>query len=678
MKKPTEYWTQERCAEEAQKYSSRSSFKNGSGTAYRVAIKKEWLNEICAHITPSRKPDGYWTKERCKEQACKYTSRTEFNNSSSKAYRAASVNGWLTELCRHMPRSSKPPNYWTKAQCEKEAQKYTRRNEFLKESASAFRIAQRNGWLDDVCSHMQYINSPPGYWTLERCRKEAKKYRHRNELNLNARSAYVRAQENGWLDEICSHMEYQVLPRNYWTKELVLAEAKKFETRSEFSRDSASAYAAAIANKWLDAICGHMITVDYGWKHCLYAILNKRLNKAYVGLTRQSFEIRMEQHRSSKNTTHSREIAQELDTDFIRLTDYDFLVEEVAEKEKEFFDIYVSKGYELLNDEKRLGAIGSRGASWNREKCKKEALKFKTTVDFRNGSRNAYFSALRNGWLKEISKHLKQNVRSTKGANYWTKDVCLIEAKKYRTLKDFRTKSTPAYAAAHRNGWLDELKSNFEVAREKTPSWNKESCTSEALNYSKRLDFKKSCHGAYSAANKNGWLDDVCSHMQYIPPGYWTLERCREEARKYESKVNFKRDSGGAYSAARKNEWMTEVCGHMAIKSKPVGYWTLEKCQEEGRKFQSKKDFLANSGGAYAKAKRNGWLDEICNHMIPERAPRGFWNDKKRCVMEAMKYHSKSEFKNSSRGAFASARKNGWIDEICSHMKKMTIEVSVT
>ena len=54
-----------------------------------------------------RKPIGYWTKERCKEETLKYNTRSEFQKGSESAYQAARKNGWLDDICKHMPRKTK-------------------------------------------------------------------------------------------------------------------------------------------------------------------------------------------------------------------------------------------------------------------------------------------------------------------------------------------------------------------------------------------------------------------------------------------------------------------------------------------------------------------------------------------------------------------------------------------
>ena len=44
------YWTIDKVREEALKYTIRSSFKNNSASAYQTALKSDWLNDVCSHM----------------------------------------------------------------------------------------------------------------------------------------------------------------------------------------------------------------------------------------------------------------------------------------------------------------------------------------------------------------------------------------------------------------------------------------------------------------------------------------------------------------------------------------------------------------------------------------------------------------------------------------------------
>ena len=59
--------------------------------------------------------------------------------------------------------------------------------------------------------------------------------------------------------------------------------------------------------------------------------------------------------------------------------------------------------------------------------------------------------------------------------------------------------------------------------------------------------------------------------------------------------------------------------------STPIGYWTKELCHEKALDYDSRSEFQNGSPKAYAAALRNGWLDDICDHMIP----KGNWFKRK-------------------------------------------------
>ena len=57
-------------------------------------------------------------------------------------------------------------------------------------------------------------------------------------------------------------------PRNYWTKERCIEDAKQYETNSEWQKKSGSAYITAWVNKWLDECSKHMKTNKFLSHEC--------------------------------------------------------------------------------------------------------------------------------------------------------------------------------------------------------------------------------------------------------------------------------------------------------------------------------------------------------------------------------------------------------------------------
>lgn len=152
----------------------------------------------------------------------------------------------------------------------------------------------------------------------------------------------------------------------------------------------------------------------------------------------------------------------------------------------------------------------------------------------------------------------------------------------------------------------------------------------------------------------------------------WTFEKCKEEALKYKTRKEFYKNNNSAYNSARKNNWLEEVCNHMrkASSHKP-GYWTFEKCKEEVKGCKSRNEIYKNNPGAYFAMFKNDWLNTICSHLKTKKANK-YWT-KENCKIEALKYNSKKEFAKNCSGAYGATLSNGWTEFVCSHMKKNKI-----
>ena len=54
------------------------------------------------------------------------------------------------------------------------------------------------------------------------------------------------------------------------------------------------------------------------------------------------------------------------------------------------------------------------------------------------------------------------------------------------------------------------------------------------------------------------------------------------------------------------------------IRRKVRGYWSIDKLKEEALKYKTRGEFQKFSLSAYSIAHKNGWLDDVCSHMIPQ------------------------------------------------------------
>lgn len=251
---------------------------------------------------------------------------------------------------------------------------------------------------------------------------------------------------------------------------------------------------------------------------------------------------------------------------------------------------------------------------WTKESVKKEARKYESKSVFIKMSRGAANAARRMGIWEEVCSHMKVYIPSNK----WTKGRCKSMAIKCKTRGEFQDKHVGAYQAAHRNGWLDELCVHMVSYKKPCGYWTKERCMLEAKKYKTRNSFQKYSSGAYNAAWGKKWLDEICSHMElaYVPRDYWTKEICFNEAKKFNSRKEFRFYSLNAYLASRRNGWLDEICAHY---DENVKQWTREMCLKEAGKYASRDDFYRDSPNAYCECVKNGWNDILIDLLNKER-----------------------------------------------------------
>lgn len=251
MPKPAGYWTRERVAAEARRYRTRTEFCKSSKGAYLKMTREGW-NDVCDHM-PKRVPaKRYWTKAKVAVIASRYDSRSAFGTAEKSVYNTACREGWIDEVCAHMVRKRRPDGYWTKKRLATEATKYETRTKFQKGNNSAYIIARNNGWLDEICSHMKQVLQR---WPKSAVRAEAKKYTRRIDFVRGSVSAYDKAKKLGILDEVCEHM--QPVPE-HWTEEQIRKRAAIYQHRSDFWYHDSQAHKAARRRGILDDVCQHM------------------------------------------------------------------------------------------------------------------------------------------------------------------------------------------------------------------------------------------------------------------------------------------------------------------------------------------------------------------------------------------------------------------------------------
>jgi superfamily II DNA or RNA helicase len=299
-----------------------------------------------------------------------------------------------------------------------------------------------------------------------------------------------------------------------------------------------------------------------------------------------------------------------------------FMTAVLSMSEAEFFTKYNGKNFNdmvipvIKTDNKRIKNSDDKISDNNNSNKPKN--KFKSVI-FEGLPVFSFFKDLyhkKDDILHIYARTTMRDVRAefmkTMPNGYWTKEKCIESAKNFEKLSDWFKNEYNAYDAAYRNGWLNECCENL-IVNNNRGYWTKEKCIESAKKYQTQQEWIKNEETAYQVARRHNWLDICESHM--IKRNIWSKEKCIESAKKYQTKGEWIKYDKKAYQAARHNNWLDDCYFHLSNKIKSSGYWTKEKCLKEAKKYKLRNDFKNYSGGAYQAARKNGWLDEICQHM---------------------------------------------------------------
>ena len=194
--KPHNYWTKSRCQKEALKYKTRNEFCVKSNSAYVKSLREDWINEICQHMLRMGSlkkrcvyvyefPDNHayigLTHDLIERDARR---KLKEGDQVTKYIKISNLKPIIKQLTDYIPveeaasleiyfiKYYREHNWkvlniakggviggnrliWTKEKCQEESLKFKTRSEFKKKNDSAYKSAKRNGWFDEIISHMK-------------------------------------------------------------------------------------------------------------------------------------------------------------------------------------------------------------------------------------------------------------------------------------------------------------------------------------------------------------------------------------------------------------------------------------------------------------------------------------------------------------------------------------------
>lgn len=208
------------------------------------------------------------------------------------------------------------------------------------------------------------------------------------------------------------------------------------------------------------------------------------------------------------------------------------------------------------------------------------------------------------------------------------------------------------------------------IPNSKHPKWTLEELIQESKKYKTISEWAKLGKGSYSAASKNGWLEELTAHIpRAIKPNvYWTKDRILEDAKKYRSRSEWRKNSSSATTMAKKNGWFEEAASHMNLLV-DHGKWSKASVLKEAKKYKTRSAWGRCKNGSYGAALKRGWLEEAAAHMVPADRPRK-WT-KELVLSDAKKYSTRGEWQKAKGSAAPVAIAKGWHDEATKHMYRV-------
>jgi hypothetical protein len=252
--KPPGYWKEYLNRENsASQVKTRGEYKKKYNSCYRESLKHdgeiEYFIKKYNWKIPNSKPKNFWTKEKCFNEALKYSSRKQFNDNSNGCYQACLKYKIMDEVCSHMKICGNRKNRLIYAYEFENNYVYIGLTYNLKN-----RIETRNGKKNDtVTKFIEETGLIPNIKELTKIIPVAEAIKKEGEYVEKYRS-------EGWI--ILNKAKTGAIGSTHknWTKEECLNISKDCETKTQFYLKNKPAYEYSKKNNFLDECCQHMLS----------------------------------------------------------------------------------------------------------------------------------------------------------------------------------------------------------------------------------------------------------------------------------------------------------------------------------------------------------------------------------------------------------------------------------
>lgn len=335
----------------------------------------------------------------------------------------------------------------------------------------------------------------PNFWTRQRILADARKYTTVKEWALRSPNARVIAVRMRIYKEATAHMKRLIKPPGYWSADRIAKEARKFSSRLRFSQARSRAYQLALEMGIIDRVCSHMTSSPRIWKggRSLYVVRFSD-GAVYIGITLNPFD-RLHEHMKLERgavVEYSRRLGGEIPKFEVLISDLN--PAKAKKLETKTVEDFRRRGLNVIN-RARPGVLGSRTRYTERE-LYAIAARYRMRSEFFKMHPGAYDAARSRGLLEKVCSHMVRR-------RVWTTEAATMVARRFKNRNEWWRKSPGSYRHIEKAGLLDE------VMPKKTRTWTIQNALAEGRRFKSRTEWQQGSAYSYFLVKRAGILDQV-------------------------------------------------------------------------------------------------------------------------------------------------------------------------
>lgn len=595
-------WTEEKCRDEASRYSEMKAFRTESRDAYNAAMKHNWLKQytwLSYKIDvskPKKKRQSYTQEEIIGRLRSIFGDRYSYEKVEYKAMKVP-----ITLVCHekdangieHGEFSMRPDNIFSGKQgCPK-------------------CWSDRRGIIQRI-SREEFISK------AESVHGNKYEYHKVDYITTNIKVCIICPIHGDFWQTPSNHLRGKGCPycSNHilkWDKRTCEEEARKYQYIFDFRTKSPGACNAAMRNDWLkDYIWLKKLppkTADYDKDtKYIYAYEFIEQKAVYVGLTNSMIK-RDWSHRNSKDSSVYR-FAEEMGCEIPmpRQLEEGIPIHESGKREAFWVEHYKKLNWRLLNRAKTGERESSIGATfplkWNKKAIREKAQKCGYVLTVFAAKYPSAYEAIRSrykGLLNELfptrSIHTHHTVEDA---------LLVVKNNHYKTRSQLRSDCLWAYRLLFENGLLDDV---FGKPKEYT----KEEALKEADNFGSIEQIRKKNHPLWNYLKKNDLFREA-KPTDAMFRRVKTVEEAWALSQYYRNMTDLYNHARTAYRVLKRNGMLKERYPDSIIfvdKEKESEKFTFEKCKKVYEQCAFGSEVKRRFNKVYRIAKAKGWHEDL-------------------------------------------------------------------